>query len=117
MGQLALFSDTTVLDINRPDFAEGASLEERFEAFHRLNPHIYQELVGRGLALREKGIRRFGIAALFEAMRYDVAVRTGGDTYKLNNNYKAFYARLIMSNVVALKDFFETREQAAVQGE
>lgn len=32
-----------------------------------------------------------------------------GDEYKLNNDYRAFYARLLMANEPELAGFFETR--------
>lgn len=114
MGQLSLFNESSLPPIKQVSHSPESTLEERFEEFHRANPHVYQELLKRALCLRERGVRRFGIAAIFEALRYEAAMETGGDTWKLNNDYRAFYARLLMKNVVALNGFFEIREQKGV---
>lgn len=66
----------------------------------------------RALSLRRRGFERFGIAAIFEAMRYDAALRLGPDSegFKLNNSFRSLVAREIMATVPELVDFFETRE-------
>lgn len=85
------------------------SLEERFMAFHVENPHVYDELRRLALDLKRKGVTRYGIAGLFEVLRYDSALATGGDAFKLNNSFRSFYARLLMDNEPRLRDFFELR--------
>jgi len=55
---------------------------------------------------------------LFGVVRYDHALRTDVDPaepFKLNNNYRAFYARKIMAEVPELAGFFEVRASAADQ--
>jgi hypothetical protein len=88
--------------VTRPEVEEGAALRERFEAFHATNPHVYSRLRDMALHSRRRGVRRYGIAALYEKLRYDTAVQTvvsGGmaDSYKLGNSYRAFYARAMKS--------------------
>lgn len=72
---------------------------------------IYHEAYARARMLRRRGIRHFGIAAIFEAIRYDRAVEVGRDDggFKVNNNYRALVARDLMAEDPALADLFSTR--------
>lgn len=86
-------------------------LEREFEAFHAANPHVYATLVTLARRWVAAGNRHLGIATLFEVARYDRGLQTNraeGD-FKLNNNHRAFYARLIMQRERDLAGLFETR--------
>lgn len=93
------------------------TIEEMFWRFHDANPFVYDELV----ALARQGVRagahKLGIGMLFEVLRWNVALRTGGDEFKLNNNYRSYYARLIMVNEPDLVGVFETRQLHALEPE
>lgn len=69
----------------------------------------------RALALRQRGWTHYGIAALFEAARFDrdldLGPETPGDDYRLNNNHRSRLARDLMAKYPEeLGGFFETRE-------
>lgn len=70
-------------------------LEAAFTEFHRANPQVFEEIRRRVRRLLEKGITRIGIATVYESMRYDYMLATSGDSYRLNNSYRAYYARLL----------------------
>lgn len=106
--QLSLFYSP---QIEEPDYQPGQSIEERFDAFHGRNPQVYKALRQLALDMRGRGVRHYGIKALFEVLRYEYALRTEGDTFKLNNNYTALYARLLMEQEPELAGFFETRRR------
>lgn len=112
MEQKNLFDDH-LEPLNPVQYDPALTLKERFIHFHESNPHVYREIKRRSLLLHSQGIRRFGIKAIFEAMRYDHAVRTGGDSFKMNNNHAPFYARLIMKTAPILDGFFQVREQTS----
>lgn len=87
------------------------TMQETFEDFHSANPHVYEYLREYALMVKRTG-RRIGMKALFERLRWDYMVSTTSSTgFKLNNNYTAFYARLLMETEPALRGFFETRER------
>lgn len=90
---------------------------DRFKAFHYANPWVMERLIEMALRLRARGIQHYGIAALWEVLRYDWTVRTDDptSTLKLNNDYKAFYAREIMRRHPELDGFFATRRSQADQ--
>jgi hypothetical protein len=109
-AQLSLF------DIGRlaePDYQDCQTIEERFQAFHDRNPQVYRALRDMALEMRRRGHRQYGIKALFEVLRFNHAMRTEGDIFKLNNNYTALYARLLMDNEPELDGFFELRRRTA----
>lgn len=88
------------------------SLTERFRQFHEGHPHVYDTLarLAREWVGRTGG--RVGIAALWERMRWELSVETT-ETPRLNNSYRAFYARLLMAQEPDLAGVFNVRCSAA----
>jgi hypothetical protein len=87
--------------------------EQRFQKFHEANPHVYCGLVNLARELKRKGVPKYGMAALYEVLRYrsiTTQETTPGSGYKLNNSYRAYYARLIEKNEPDLAGFFKMRE-------
>lgn len=115
MNQLNLFDNvlTQLEPISRVSYEKELTQKERFARFHEANPHVYHMIVAKAIALKRRGIERYGIAAIWEALRYSRAMYSATDDYKLNNNYKAYYARLIMKTVGELEGFFIIRAQSA----
>lgn len=89
------------------------SIDDRFRRFHRDNPHVYVHLRNYALDLVRAGRTRVSIGMLFEVLRWSaLKVRPDGD-YKLNNDYRSRYARLLADTVPELADVFEMRRLAA----
>jgi hypothetical protein len=82
-----------------------------FWEFHRDNPHVYSKLRDLALELRHRGHRRYGINGLCEVVRWHHALKTTGE-FKLNNNHRPYYARLLMQEP-ALRGFFSKRTARA----
>lgn len=85
-------------------------LESRFWAFHEANPKVLAELKRLALRAIGRGHKRIGIGALWEVMRWNLTIETNDPDFKLNNNYRSRYARLIMGAVPELEGAFELRE-------
>jgi hypothetical protein len=87
------------------------SLADRFQDFHQTHPAVYRELVKLAREWMSAGHNRLGIATLFEKLRWEWHVKGVEDVdgYKLNNSYRALYARKIMAENPDLKDIFEIR--------
>lgn len=92
----------------------GDSIADKFYRFHEANPHVYKSLVRLARDYKErKHKKKLGIAMLFELLRWDHLMRVNSDDdFKLNNNYRAYYARLIMASEDDLRDVFELREKS-----
>ena len=61
--------------------------------------------------IARKGTSRLGIAMVYERARWDVALQTAGDSWRLPNNHRAFYARLIMEQEPDLSDAYVVHQQ------
>jgi hypothetical protein len=86
----------------------------RATLFDQANPHVFNYLRDMARELKsEHGISRCGIEFLWNRLRWMRFIQTEGkDTYKLNNNYKRWYAREIMYCCSDLEGFFELRESS-----
>lgn len=105
--------DMTPRDIRVPDRIEGATIQERFEAFHELNPWVLawmERLTREWLA---SGKRRLGIKMLTEILRWEHGRQTSGDTFKISNDYTSRYARLMIARNPEWADVFVLRELTA----
>ena len=89
------------------------TVKERFENYFRQQQgvYVYDSLVKLARQLLARGFKRYAIAGLFEQVRWHFQLERGpdDDDFKLNNNYKPHYARLIMEREPDLRGFFETR--------
>jgi hypothetical protein len=81
-------------------------------AFDEANPFLYHALVERARELRDHGVRRFGITLPWERVRYDLSIDSG-EEYKLNNNFRPVYARLIRESEPDLVDHLVIRNSAS----
>lgn len=94
------------------ELLDDPTIEARFQAFHRAHPEVYAELVRMAFELREAGWERFGLATLWETLRYRsmAGARPGEpEPYKLNNDFRSRYSRLIADTVPELAEAFEMR--------
>lgn len=85
------------------------TLQERFEKFHKENPQVYKELLVLTRQAHDRGRKKIGIGMLFEVLRWNRFIQTNDPDFKLNNNYRSRYARLIEEENWELRDIFETR--------
>ena len=90
-----------------------SKLETQFWQFHFDNPTVYRLLVKYARQYRERRGPdiKLGIKALYERVRWDVAMETTDEDFKLNNNHHAYYARLIMRDEDGLANIFRLRKQ------
>lgn len=110
LAQMAELSDDAVRRIVSQHTDADKNLAFQFERFHRAHPEVYKVLVHLARTATSNGIKRLGIAMLWERLRWEFTVgEQSGADYKLNNNWRSFYARLIMEQEADLAGIFETR--------
>ena len=89
------------------------ALELDYEAdrFIKENPQIWQQFRMLAVKLKAKGIDRYGAKAIWEVLRYELALKsvTTGEKYALNNNYTSRFARKLMEEE-DFAGFFELRQ-------
>lgn len=84
-----------------------------FAEYHADNPKVYGLLRRFALEARRAGRDRLSINLLFERVRWYTDVETVGDSFKVNNTFRAWYARLLMAEEPELAECFETRKAKA----
>lgn len=86
------------------------SIQEQFEAFHKANPWVMTELLKIIRGLVQRGHKKIGIGMVFEVLRWQFFMATSDPSgWKLNNNYRSRYARLIEQHHPDLSGIFEFR--------
>lgn len=106
--QLALFDRPIV----QPRIDLGATLAQRFEAFHQLNPQVFAAIERQALRLAAQGERRIGVKGIAEDLRRG-RLATTGDDWRINNSWPAFYARLLIAKHPQLAGVIEMRRSLA----
>lgn len=93
------------------EMVDPTTIEGRFLAFHQAHPEVYEELRDLALALAAEGWTHFGVSTCWEVLRYRtmLGAKPEEDRFKLNDNYKSRYARLLADQVPALREVFELR--------
>jgi hypothetical protein len=77
---------------------------------------VEAEVIRRARALLARGVRRYGIAGIWEAIRYDNALALDGEAgaWKVNNSYRSLLARRLMAAHPELAGLFRTRDLRGV---
>lgn len=88
------------------------TIESHFWEFHKAHPEVYDEIVQLARQWRARGDRaKWSIDGAFEVIRWQRRINADArEQYKLNNNYRSRYARLVMDREDDLDGIFETRE-------
>lgn len=86
-----------------------SELDRRFRAWLDENPHVLDEFIRLAREWKAAGHRR-GSAALFaEVLRYERGLTTTGDTFKVNNSFRAPLVREVEKAAPDLEGFFAKR--------
>lgn len=85
------------------------SKASRFATFHHANPHVYDLFVALCREWRASGHSAWSISGVFEVARWRHHFETEGEKpFKLANDLKPYYARMIIQEP-DLTDIFTTR--------
>lgn len=77
-----------------------------FIKFHDKHPHIFMKLVELAVTAKSKGRNKYSIAQLFEILRWHIDIE-GGEDFKLPNDHKPYYARLLACYDTTFAGFFD----------
>lgn len=94
--------------VRQPD-GVAPSIQAQFETFHQLNPWVLRALETLTADYLKRGARRVGIGMLFEVLRWRYVAATEGDEFRLNNNYRSRYVRLLIERHPDWAQAFEVR--------
>ena len=91
-------------------------MREQVIAFHKANPKVMELFSKFTFELIDRGFKNYSAQhGVFARIRWetDQADTNGGSTFKVNNNYSAFYARAWMKMNPEHDGFFRTRKQTS----
>lgn len=89
-------------------------IEAAFRRFHVDNPNVWVLFERFTFEAIAAGMTSYSSAAIFERIRWHVDIETrDADPVKLNNNYRAYYARLFHRRHPGHAGFFRNREQTS----
>jgi len=87
-------------------------IREQVRTYHRNNPEVWELFKSFTLELIYSGRKHYSANAIFERIRWEKDLGNGSEAaFKLNNNYRAFYARRFMASYPQYEGFFRTRAQ------
>lgn len=86
-------------------------IEWDFKRYHEANPQVYDRLEAAALAWADSNPKRVGIARLAENLRYSKLEihEPPHAPFKINNNHRALYARLLIHRHSRLEKVIEVR--------
>lgn len=90
-------------------------MRQKCVEFHKKHPEVWELFVKFTKQVIARGHSNYGVGAIFERIRWELDT-VGGDgksTFKLNNNFRAFYARRFHAMYPLHQGFFRTREQTS----
>jgi len=88
-------------------------MTKKFREFHNDNPHVFDELLKMARQLKRLGHNKYSMKTLFEVVRWHRSLKTTDTEFKLNNNFTAYYSRLVMVADSNLDGFFRVRASEA----
>lgn len=86
------------------------SLDERFANWIAANPLVLQVFIRRARQYVAQGRKKIGAKRIVEDMRWDEALWTAGDPFKINNLFVSRLARRAIAVAPDLAPYFELRE-------
>lgn len=81
-------------------------------AYHKAHPEVWTYFVKFTRDRIDKGFQNYSVNAIFERIRWETD-EAGGALFKVNNNYRAFYARRFMRMYPEHEGFFRVRRQVS----
>lgn len=99
--------------MSHDDLIEQEAMRQRFEAFDRDHPEVYELFRRFALEARFAGHEHFSADAICHRIRWETSVVTRGEAFKINNNYTAFFARKLMAEDRRFAEFFRVRWSVA----
>lgn len=102
------WDEVSTLHVDRVVSDSPDSIRGRFLKFHRENPDVYTESVKIARYLRiDVGLNRVSMSLIWERLRWLHTVETKGEPFRLGNDYRSEYARLIMEQEPDLRGLFK----------
>ena len=94
----------------------GKSIREGFHQFNEENPDIYKEFKRLCFVAINKGKNKLSAKLIIEVLRWETYLDSTDATFKINNNFHAFYARKFAKEFPQYGDMFVFRKLRTEEG-
>lgn len=86
------------------------NVKQKWWGWHKENPHFYEMFERFALALISNGHSNSSAWLVVNRIRWETAMKTTGDEYKISNDFIAYYARLFHHDHPKHEGFFRTKK-------
>jgi hypothetical protein len=80
--------------------------KKRFKEFHENNPLVFEEFKNLAFKIKNTGRKKYSAEAILQVLRWHRDLQTTGEPFKISNNFRSMYARLLVHNYPEFKEFF-----------
>jgi hypothetical protein len=87
-----------------------ATVLAKFKRYHEKNPQVYEEFKRLAFQMKKTGRRKYSAEIIINVMRWHMDLKTSGDVFEINNDFKPIYARLLIYHYPEFQKFFEFRK-------
>lgn len=89
-------------------------MREQVTRFHEEHPEVWDLFVRFSVEMINRGYKTYSAQSVIERIRWEKDAGSDGSiSFKINNNYTAFYSRRFMKVYPQHKGFFRTRYQVS----
>ena len=88
----------------------GQTIRQGFMEFHRQNPHIFKAFETQALLAIAKGRTKISAKLIINWIRWHVYLESSDLSFKINDAYQAYYARLFVEVHPEHNEVFEFRK-------
>jgi hypothetical protein len=89
--------------------------KEQFQKYNEQNPKVYELFCKFTNQVINKGFKNFSAESIINQIRWFTSIETTGNSFKINNDLKPYYARQFMKDNPQYEGFFRTRASIADQ--
>lgn len=83
---------------------------DKFQEYDRQNPDVWAMFTKYAFEALRAGRSRLSANLIFERIRWETLICGSGDRFKVNNNYRPYYARKFHTEYPAYDGAFAIRE-------
>ncbi len=74
--------------------------------FDRKNPQVWELFKKLAFEAKRKQYDKFSARTIIHLIRWNTSTETGGEKYKINNNYSPYYAKKFVREFPQFEGFF-----------
>jgi len=79
---------------------------KKFQKWHNENPHVFAKFKELAFEMKKTGRSRYSAETIINVLRWHTDLATTGDEFKISNDYRSIYARLLVCQHPEFDGFF-----------